>query len=518
MDNTTVSKIANVQAEMMFVGCIYKNPQLILEVEKVIKSDIYFSDVVTKFFYDCSLILYKRDQSFTEKSITIFMSEDGERLTTFREVGGYNTIKQWIEWASLEDFNSYYEMIKKFSLLREYELKLDNLSDKMKNHKSFQTSTANDIYFHIRSIVDKVHTNVLSQVETEYITQGMQSLVDGYLETPSMGAVTPFLPFNSLFRGFRTSTHFSTGMISNAGKTRLLVRLAAHNAMIQGNKTLLLLNEMSAEEVKNALLVTVINNDEFRELHRIDLVKPEQEIVLGMYRHTETGVFVERKKDDKGNPLETSEEYISRLMVESREYREMCFVNQWIEENGRDNLAVIDIASQYDDRSLETQIRKNARLGYRYIFYDTMKSDKDDIGNWAGLKTSATLLTEVAKSEDIFLYSSIQLTDETENIAALDLNSNQIANAKQIRHVLDSLVLAKEIEPKDYGKYLYHPCNPGFGEEPKNAIPLPESGNPADKLYAFVVSKNRAGEKKKILVQVNLDYNSWNSIGYIVKK
>jgi hypothetical protein len=205
-------------------------------------------------------------------------------------------------------------------------------------------------------------------------------------------------------------------------------------------------------------------------------------------------------------------------MKDSREYRDMCIVNQWIEENGRDNLAVIDVSSQYDDRSLETQIRKNARLGYRYVFYDTMKSDMDDIGNWAGLKKSATMLTQVAKDEDIFLFSSLQLTDDTENIAPLDLNSNQIANAKQIRHVMDSLVLSKEIEKKDYGKYEYYPCNPGFGEDLKMALPLPDSGNPADKLYAFVVSKNRAGEKKKILVKVNLDYNTWTAEGYIVKK
>jgi hypothetical protein len=50
------------------------------------------------------------------------------------------------------------------------------------------------------------------------------------------------------------------------------------------------------------------------------------------------------------------------------------------------------------------------------------------------------------------------------------------------------------------------------------ALPLPDTGNPADKLYAFVISKNRAGGKKKLLVKVNLDYNTWSMEGYIFKK
>jgi len=50
------------------------------------------------------------------------------------------------------------------------------------------------------------------------------------------------------------------------------------------------------------------------------------------------------------------------------------------------------------------------------------------------------------------------------------------------------------------------------------ALPLPESDNPADKLYAFIVSKNRAGDKKKILFKVNLDFNTWQACGYLVKK
>lgn len=512
--------LSNIQNEMLFVGCIYKQSDLLIEVEKNIKSEFYFTDPVTKFFYDNSIIIYKREQSFTEKAINVYMSEDKIRLGLFREYGGIQTIKEFMDLCEVESFNSYYEMLKKYALIREYKIKFQSIIERVLGSKKFQTSTAGDIYRYVRGIIDSVHTNIITQTEIEFITDNMTTLIDGYLESPSMGAITPFESFNELFRGFRTSTSFALGMLSNDGKTRLMVKLAAYNAIIQKNRTMLLLNEMSSEEVKIALLVTILNNREFQNLHGVKIEKPEREISLGLYKDIH-GNFIYRLKDGEGNFLETAEEYKNRLLQDSREFREVLKVSSWIEEFGMKNLAVIDIGAAYDDKSLETTVRKNARMGYSYIFYDTMKSDSGEIGDWSSLKKTATMLSEISKQEGIFLYNSVQLTDEAENVQPLDLNSNVIANAKQIRHVLDSLILAKRIEPETYGKYKFYPCDEYLdefcmGEMPKDGVSLPVSSNPADKLYAFVVSKNRAGEKKKVLVKVNLDFNYWYSLGYIV--
>jgi hypothetical protein len=346
----------------------------------------------------------------------------------------------------------------------------------------------------------------------------MEGFVTEFLESPDMGAITPYECFNELFRGFREGTMFAFGTLSNAGKTRLLVKLAAFNSIIQGHKTMLLLNEMSPDEVKIALLTTVINNPEFQKLHGIKLEKCEKELALGIYKD-DRGEYIYRNKDKDENFIESVVEFKTRLMKESKEFRDVLLISQWIEENGGQNLAVIDVCTGYSDKELETHIRKNIRNGYRYFFYDTLKGD-DGAGEWVSFKKTATLLSELAKENSIFLYGSIQLLDEIENISALNLNSNHIANAKQIRHVLSSLVLAKEIEADEYSKIKYYPTEQDnqFGEGGTMALPLPESDNPADKLYAFIVSKNRAGDKKKILFKVNLDFNTWICLGYLVKK
>lgn len=53
------------------------------------------------------------------------------------------------------------------------------------------------------------------------------------------------------------------------------------------------------------------------------------------------------------------------------------------------------------------------------------------------------MLSELSKEIDIFMYGSIQLTDEAVHLNIFDLTSMNIANSKQIKHLLDQLCLAK---------------------------------------------------------------------------
>ena len=335
--------VANIQGEMLFIGCIYKNYDLLLDVENIINSKYYFSDDVTKFLYDCATILYKKEQKFTEKTIGVFMSEDGERLAKYRQLGGYATIQSFMDLADVDDFKTHFETVKKYSLLREMENKGFDTT-KIRESKKFATASTNDIYHTIKGIVDRVHSEVSGQTDVEFITEDMEGFVTGFLETPDMGALTPYDSFNNLFRGLRLGTMFGLGSLSNAGKTRLLVKLSAYNAIIQGNRTTLLLNEMDSGEVKLALLTTVLNNKEFVKLHGVELEKPERELALGLFKDKD-GEYIYRKRNKLGEICETVEDYKTRLMFESREFRDVLIVSKWIEEFGLKNLAVIDVST-----------------------------------------------------------------------------------------------------------------------------------------------------------------------------
>ena len=133
------------------------------------------------------------------------------------------------------------------------------------------------------------------------------------------------------------------------------------------------------------------------------------------------------------------------------------------------------------------------------------------MGEWSALKATATKLSELTRSLDVYIYCSIQLTDDANEIEADSLTSSYIANAKQIKHVLDTLVLFKEIPKTKFGKYQYLAEYSDWGE------PVLHKLDP-DKRYGMgVVDKNRFGDKKKIVFEFNLDLNTWTEIGEAFK-
>lgn len=89
------------------------------------------------------------------------------------------------------------------------------------------------------------------------------------------------------------------------------------------------------------------------------------------------------------------------------------------------------------------------------------------------------------------------------------MNSSCIAEAKQIKHVLDSLVMIKPIKPEKYGYYTYTKKNdPDYGSD------VPDCKlSPRKMYYGFVVDKNRSGRKNRLIYGVDLNLNTWTELG-----
>ena len=63
---------------------------------------------------------------------------------------------------------------------------------------------------------------------------------------------------NELFRGFKLGTMMCTGMLSNAGKSRFMFKLIAYIALVKKQNVVVLLNEMSVDEMRFCLLTTIL--------------------------------------------------------------------------------------------------------------------------------------------------------------------------------------------------------------------------------------------------------------------
>ena len=507
-----IDTVSNIQNEFLLVGCIYKKPELFIEHGQHIKSKYDFSDEATRFFYDVAEIMYrKRTQIFNKSIISTFMTEDSDRLASYKKYGGWKTIDSWMNLAVTENFENYFEVLKKFSLLREYQRNGFNV-EKIINHKNFELFTAMDIYRLIRGKTDRIHTVILTNEEAEILNSNITSTLLKCMETPDIGLAMPYSICNDIFRGLKRKSVMAVGMLSNAGKSRFMIKLIAYIALVMKEKVFVLLNEMTIEEMRYALITTVINNPEFQHLHGLKLKKKEKELTLGLYKD-KFGEFIYPIKDEWGDPVETIEEYAQRVSENSDEYNKIMEIAKWIEDETQGMIFAKDVSKAYDDKTLEFEIRKaNLTQGINYFFYDTAKSDVDAIGEWAAFKATVTKLTEIAKELDMFGYLSIQLSDDANYVKPDEMTSSQIANAKQIKHILHTLMLFKEINKDEYHKYGYMCDNPDWGDSVVHELDINK------RYYCDCIDKNRFGRKTKLIWEVDLDLNIWIEKGELVKK
>lgn len=504
-----MSDISNVQNEVLFVGCFFKNPDLYVEYGRYVKSHYDLSDDVTKFLYDNFETYYRTfSQTVDEMKMNTFMSQSQERLKDYKRFGGYKTIKTWMSLADDSDFENYMETVKKYSLLREYDRKGFNV-DKIMSHRRFETMKASDIYRIVRSGADKIGTVILSNESSIVANEGMKESILGWINKPSIGVLTPFNIINELFRGLRKSKFMANAMLSNSGKSRFAILLAAYVTLVKGEKTLILANEMGEEDFRACLLTTVINNTWFKALHGVDIEKKENEIVLGLYRDKK-GEFIKRLEDENGYYTETEKEYYDRLCNESEEFRKVLEVSNWIEQQ-TENKIFFKQLFDYSDDVLDMEIRKHKIIhGIDYIFYDTLKPSKSE--DWALFKQTATKLNSLAMEIDVFIFGSLQMTDDAVFTEIFGLSSNNIASAKSVKHILDYLCLSKHLNKEEYHKYrIIKPCDE-WGSEAEIEL------NPKKRYCATKIDKNRSGRKDLIPVyEVDLDLNTWVEVGHLVR-
>lgn len=509
MDSSLINdQLLNIQSEILSVGSIYKEPNIFVEYGKMIKPKYDFYDEVTRFFYESFEVMYKTfSQEFSENKVNTFMSQDKERLKLYRKYGGYKTLVKWMSLSDPNDVKNYLESLKKYSLLREYDNK-GYAVEKIINHPRFNIMKANDIYKIIRSGADKISTVILSDSKSIAVNKGNKEIVQKWLLRPQMGLEMPFQLLNEMFRGFRLGKIMALGFLSNEGKTRLAILIACFIAFCKGEKVYLMANETDEDDIRACLLTTIINNDYFKEIHGVDIDKKERDIVLGIYTD-DNGNIIERKMDDDGNFAETEEEYIERVYNTSKAYRNVLKIAEWMDKQEGSSI-FFQRLTDYSDENIEFEIRKmNISHGIKYFIYDTLKGYKDE--NWAILKQTTTMLSDLMGELKACLWADIQLTDDSVYTDIFSFSSNNIANAKQLKHVLDHLILGKRLAKDEYDKYKIVPNDKGWGCGEWSL-------NKEKTYYGLKIDKNRSGNKDKIpILEVDLDLNIWKELGYLIK-
>ncbi len=503
---------SNISAEICFVGSLYKNPDLFVSYGNFVRSKYDFEDPVTKFFYDNFETYYLTfSQTVNETKVNVFMNQEPERLQLYKQYKGWKTIQQYMSLADENDCKNYFDTVKKYSLVREYGRNGFPV-DKILSHKNFDKLSANDIYRIIRTKADKIHTVINAGEEPVELTDKNTIQIDKYLEKPNFGLPYPWYMYNELYLGMRETKLLFEGFLSNEGKTRKLVMLAAYVALVQNENFFLMSNEMDEEDLRSCLITTVINNKEFQDLHGVVMKKPEKEIVLGVY-HNRSGEIIRRETDDFGIYVESNEEYRRRVQRESDEYWKVRTVTDWIDSPDRKGHVMFkDVGDDYGFQRIEFELRKAKMVqNIRFYGYDTLKGYNTD--DWSAIKQFATRLKEITKELRMSGFAVFQLTDDTVFTDVFSLSSNNISNAKQIKHIADILNLGKKLSKEDYYKYQMVVENDAWGE------PVAEDLDLKKQYFCIKPDKNRAGNKDRVMLfEIDLNFNIWKNVGCIIKK
>ena len=505
-DELFPEKLSNQDLEEKYIGLLLENPKAISRYYFIYR-ECYFED-------DEILNIYK-SVLFTE----------GGKYTPEVAKDGFNFSKDTEESFKLKyklkkqlenqnyDMEKVYIALKKLFILRKAYMSnpVKNIQDKIMeiiDYKLYKQMSVEEVEAAINqvTVTDKFKQTILNKNLTSFIEEGSNNLANGL--------ALPFPILTQVFKGIRKGETMAYAMPSNSGKSRFAINLAAYTAFVNKKKVLIISNEMSEEKMKLCLITTIVNNPEIQKIHGQKISITENEILALQFKpDNPNNVNVDEEGHILKEKNETQKEFIQRLQKESTEFNKVIAVTDWINKEINNSIYFMNITDHTNDELKKVIMNYYYKEKIEYIFYDTLKTDTANIGNAEEIKKTATILSNIAQNFEVFICSSLQLTESS--TLPVNLDVNDLAVSRTVKEVLDTLCLIKQINRDNLQDYEY-----SLKEVDTTFYDLKKYEDPDVRYYACVVDKNvvdknRAGPKPKLVFKLNLAYNSWEELGYL---
>lgn len=494
-------KLRDEKLEKAYVGLLLNNPKLIVKYY-ILFNECYFDDQSMLNIYKS--ILFTEGGNYTPEIAKKGFNFSVDNNETYKQ-------KQMLKFEiGMKEYNPerVYNNLRKLCVLRKSYLEeprkeIQDQIVNIRNYELYDKMSADEVKAAVVQVseIQKFKQAVLSKGLTDFLERGENNLTNG-LSLP-----LPIL--SSVFKGIRKGETMAFAMPSNSGKSRFTINIASYTAFIHKKKVLVISNEMSEEKMKLYLITTVINNPEIQGLHGQKLSKTEGELLEFKFRpDKDTKVKVDEEGFVLQNESETRQEFVERLKKVSSEFNKTIAVTDWVNNQINNSIYFINITDHTNEELKKVIMNYYYKEKIEYVFYDTLKTDTANIGNGEEIKRTATILSNLAQNFNMFICSTLQLTESS--TLPINLTINDLAVSRTVKEVLDTLCLIKQIMREDLNKYEY-----SLNEVDTKFFELEKFKNPDVRYYACVVDKNRAGAKPKVLFRLNLAYNIWNELGYL---
>lgn len=467
--------------EANFIFCLWKNPELFNDYEKEVRAD---RDLLTedgRFYYALGLEMHQLGyRSFDDASIYSYIDDKQVQKNGFARRGGYKTVDDIKKILNEDNVDTYYDELIKSNML----LKLHDKGFNVVNEiDKFKKMNSNQLYNYFEYQLDNVFLGRGAGVKIEDLDID-DDFIDSCNSGEEMGlsyaSACPLLNFHTL--GLHRSNVQIFAGFSGTGKTSFCISSYIMPILDQGEKLVIVANEMNKKAWQHILMATILS----QKLNYFGLP---------------------RKKQKMGN---LNEEQLQK-MREAKEYYNKHY-------KGKLKFAKI---YDYSIDDVKKIFRKMAKQGFKYGLYDTFKSEDAAATNVTGeLIEASKQLLQVAEKEDIGIIITMQLAIYMENTRYL--TAATLSNAKGVKEVVSELVLTRPLwddefpgEKFDVKPYRFKKDSTGKFTKIKEEILLKP-----DKKYRLVfLDKTRNDEGETVLLyQFDGAWNKWIELGYCSPK
>lgn len=225
------------------LGCLLQKPQLLSQVDKYSLTILDFSNRFERYIFSAILGLYRQGANKIEPiDIANFLEADDTAKRVFDNNNGIEFIQDIIEFSNVENFDYYYNRLKKINLLRDLKKQnfdisnfyCEDLTDPNADsiNSQFEQLTVKDICDAIKKKLIKLESEYVQtgEIEVRNAADGMREFIKELNETISIGPPLQGHIYNKIIGGAERGALTIRSGSSGLGKTRQAVGDACYLA------------------------------------------------------------------------------------------------------------------------------------------------------------------------------------------------------------------------------------------------------------------------------------------------
>ena len=414
-------------ATMQVIGSLMKSPLLLVDNNYILTKRDFETPLARNIFIAIhNLVLVNKLEVLTTVDIDNYFQQIEGSYENFKAQNGLQYLNDCIQISNLNNFNYYYNRVKKMSALRA--LKADgfdikkiyneeefDLVKEKKQQERLDSMTVEEIFeTFTKSLTDLQYDYVCKDDSEEgLIADGIDKLFESLQENPEIGIPLQGKIYNTIVRGARQKKYYLISGSSGTGKTRQMVGHACTIAFPErydienkkwvvtgkGHRILFFATEMEKEETQTMILAHISGVNEDKILN---------------------------------NNYETPEE-------KQRVYDAIKVMNYY-----KDNFIFVRIGDPSIGQ-IKTLIKKEVlKYDIKYVFYDYIFSSPGLLTEYKSLNLRedviltllSTALKDLANELNIFVMSGTQLNGNWQEFKGLR-NQNLIRGSKGIVDKID---------------------------------------------------------------------------------